>query len=176
MAPTAYSSVLSVIWAERKEGWMNWAHDAFSRVYLWHRDYCYIPPQPDRRVCVCVCTRVRTCLCGEGLRAHEFRMRQAHFAFHFTVLTTSRSSFSGNYIDYFSISGINEPRSSSSPLCSPLHPGDITLLMYTHRTPPPPRFFVLFFFVSACHMATIPWLTPLAPGVHPHSVAASGGR
>lgn len=123
------------IWAERKEGWTNWAHDTSSRVYLWHRDYCYIPPRPDRHVCVY----------GEGLRAHEFRMRRAHFAFHFTVLTTGRSFFSGNYIDYFSISRINEPRCSSSPLWSPLHPGDITLLTYTHRTPPSPSF---FFFLS----------------------------
>lgn len=114
----------------------------------------YIPSRPDR--CVCVY--------GEGLRAHEFRMRRAHFAFHFTVLTTSRSFFSGNYIDYFSISRINEPRCSSSPLWSPLHPGDITLLTYTHRTPPLLRF--CFFCLSMPH-GNDSLINPISSGCSP---------
>lgn len=73
---------------------------------------------------------------------NEHTQRRAHFAFHFTVLTTSRSSSSGNYIDYFRISGINEPGCSSSPLWSPLLPCDITLLSDT-QTPFPPH--TLFF-------------------------------
>lgn len=94
---------------------------------------------------------------------NEHTQRQAHFAFHFTVLTTSRSSSSGNYIDYFRISGINEPRCSSSPLWSPLLPCDITLLSYT-QTPFPPTH--TLFFLSMPH-GNDSLINPISSGCSP---------
>lgn len=60
------------------------------------------------------------------------------FSFHITALTMSRSSFSNNYIDYFRISGINEPRWSFSPLWSffsPLQHNPSHMYTQKHSTP-----------------------------------------